>query len=124
MTMMMVMPVPCAKSFDNPDRQTEADSASLLVWHDACPWSAHRWTNGRVLTSTLSLCLHQVVEALMCMFAKDVSQKRIKYGGGQQQNTDTIRGDVSCRHSSDPDWAVLVANGCVAEDVDSSKACR
>lgn len=71
-----------------------------------------------------SLCLYQVVEALMCTFAKDVTKKRIKYGASRQENTDTIRGDVACRHSSDSDWATLETNGCVAEDVDVRKACR
>jgi len=76
-----------------------------------------------VLPGYLFICLYQVVEALMCKFAEDVDRKSIKYGG-RHQNSTTIRGNVACRHSSDPDWATLVANGCVAEDVDGSKACR
>ena len=59
---------------------------------------------------------HQVVEALMCMFSKDVKTQRVKYTG-DGPNTDTIRGDVACRHSSDHDWQTLKANGCVPKNV-------
>jgi len=64
---------------------------------------------------------HQVVEALMCIFSKDVKSQKVKFTD-HGQNTDTIDGDVPCRHSSLPDWATLVDNRCVPKDVVTDKA--
>lgn len=80
---------------------------------DKLPYAAH----------SLPSRYRQVVEALMCKFAKSVDKKRIKYRGGGQ-NTDTISGDVACRHSSDQDWETLVDHDCVPDGVVGSEACR
>lgn len=61
---------------------------------------------------------HQVVEALMCIFSKDVKSQKVKYAD-HGQNTDMIGGNVGCRHSSWPDWATLVDHHCVRKDADA-----
>ncbi len=57
----------------------------------------------------------------MCVFSKDVKSQKVKYTD-QGQNTDTIDGDVACRHSSWPDWATLTNHQCIAKGVDANKA--
>ena len=58
----------------------------------------------------------KVVEALMCLFPDKVRKKRISYSEVSTEGLEKIRGDATCRYSSDEDWATLVDHHCVARE--------
>lgn len=57
----------------------------------------------------------------MCMFPDKVRMKKIfyyseRYSEGVEGKVQKVRGDATCRSSSDEDWATLVDHHCLTEE--------
>lgn len=52
----------------------------------------------------------------MCIIPDKVKAKKVSYPEGSNKGVHKVRGEATCRYSSDPDWATLVEHHCLPEE--------
>lgn len=85
-----------------PDLCVDVPHALCALCFNSCLGVSHR--------------VDKVVEALMCNFPDKVRKKKVSYSVVPTDGMQKIRGDATCRYSSDSDWEALVDHRCIPEE--------